>query len=77
MAKKSRKKHRVEAKLHVASLIRAGNSLNLEIYFAEEKIGTLILGRGSLSWIGRKRQSGKRISWTRFAQMMDKEVYGE
>jgi len=74
MAKK--KKHTVKAELHVASLMRAGNSLNLEIYFAKEKVGTLIIGRGSISWIGRKRHTRKRISWPEFAKMMDDLAYG-
>ncbi|HUS11221.1 MAG TPA: hypothetical protein VMZ30_12215 [Pyrinomonadaceae bacterium] len=35
------------------------------------KIGTLIIGSGSLSSKGGKRQITKRIPWSRFAAMMD------
>jgi len=74
--KKSHKKHSVRADLHVKELTKTGSSLNLEIYANEEKIGTLILGSGSLFWFGRKRHKRKRIDWTRFADMMDELAYG-
>jgi hypothetical protein len=79
MPKKKRviKKHLVKAKLQVLELARAGSSLDLEIYADKEKIGTLILGSGSLFWYGGKRRIRKRIPWTRFAAMMDELAYGE
>ncbi|MGI9168064.1 MAG: hypothetical protein ACR2G5_17075 [Pyrinomonadaceae bacterium] len=78
MAKKKRakKKHSVKAHLHVLELTRAGSSLDLAIYADQEKIGTLVIGSGSLSWYGGKRKIRKRISWTRFADMMDELAYG-
>jgi hypothetical protein len=75
--KKSRKKHSVKANLHVKELTKAGSSLDLEIYADEEKIGTLILGSGSLFWYGGGRRKRKRIPWSRFAQMMDELTYGD
>lgn len=69
------KKHAVHAKLNVPELTKAGTSLTLEIYADEEKIGTLIIGRGSLFWRGGKRQKEKKIPWTRFAELMDGLVY--
>ncbi len=78
MRKRSaQKKHSVKAHLQVIELARAGSSLDLEIYAAKQKIGTLIIGRGSLYWYGRNRQNRKRISWTRFADMMDELAYGK
>lgn len=73
--KKAVKKHSVKANLHVLELTRAGSSLDLAIYADKEKIGTLIIGQGSLSWKGGKRQITKRISWSRFAAMMDELAY--
>ena len=70
------KKHSVKANLRAVELTRAGSSLDLEIYADQEKIGTLILGRGSLFWFGKKRKIRKRIPWTRFAEMMDELAYG-
>jgi hypothetical protein len=70
------KKHSVKAHLQVMELAKAGSSLDLEIYASEEKIGTLIIGRGSLYWYGRNRHKSKRISWTSFAEMMDELAYG-
>jgi hypothetical protein len=76
MAKKKLvERHSVRANLHVKELTKAGSSLDLEIYANREKIGTLILGSGSLFWFGKGRQKRKRIAWTRFAQMMDKLAY--
>jgi hypothetical protein len=69
--KKLVKKHSVKANLHVLELTRAGSSLDLEIYADKEKIGTMIIGRGSLSWKGGKRQITKRISWSAFAAKMN------
>ena len=70
------KKHSVKAHLQVLELAKAGSSLDLEIYASKEKLGTLIIGRGSLYWYGRNRHKSKRISWTRFAEMMDELAYG-
>lgn len=69
------KKHSVHARLNVPELTKAGTSLTLEIYSEEEKIGTLIIGRGSLFWRGGKRQKRKKIEWSRFAELMDGLTY--
>jgi hypothetical protein len=68
--------HTVRAALHVPGLSKAGSSLTLEIYARDEKIGQIELGRGSLFWRGGKRHSRKRVSWTKFAAMMDSLAYG-
>ena len=73
--KRQIKKHSVKAKLQVMELAKAGSSLHLEIYAAREKIGTLVLGSGSLFWYGRSRHKRKRIAWSRFAEMMDRLAY--
>jgi hypothetical protein len=75
--KRLRRKHLVKAHLQVMELARAGSSLDLEIYEAKQKIGTLVIGRGSLYWYGRNRRIRKRIAWTRFAEMMDELAYGK
>ena len=75
--RRKRKKHSVKANLHVLELTRAGSSLDLAIYADQEKIGTLVIGSGSLSWKGGKRQIVKRIPWSRFAEMMDELAYGK
>ena len=75
--KKTVKVHRVRAELRIPQLSKAGTSLDLAIYAGEQKIGTLIMGRGSLYWYGRKRHLTKRISWTAFAEMMDRKAYGK
>jgi hypothetical protein len=73
--KKPLKRHSVRAELSVKELTKAGSSLHLEIYASKEKIGTLIIGSGSLFWFGKRRQKRKRIPWSEFAEMMDKLAY--
>jgi hypothetical protein len=77
MEKKKRtvRKHTVRANVQITDLTKAGSSIDFEIYAEGEKIGTIILGRGSLTWYGKKRQHGKRLSWSRFAQLMDEFAY--
>lgn len=77
MAKSKReRKHAVRATLKVHELSKVGTSLHLEIYARAEKVGDVEIGRGSLYWRGGKRQIRKRISWTRFAELMDSLAYG-
>ena len=68
--------HRVKATIHVTDLTKAGTSIWLEVYAEAEKIGTIVIGRGSLTWFGGKRKSGQRISWSKFADLMNQHCYG-
>ena len=63
--------HAVHATLDVGELARAGNSLHLELTARGQKLGAMEIGRGSLYWTGRNRRTRKRISWSKFADMMD------
>jgi hypothetical protein len=74
--KRTKRKHTVIAHLQSVELFKAGSSIDLDIYASRQKIGTLMIGRGSLFWYGRSRQIRKRISWSRFAEMMDELAYG-
>ncbi len=73
--KRTERKHTVKANVQILDLTKAGSSMEFEIYAEREKIGTIILGRGSLTWFGKKRQHGKRLSWSQFAQLMDEHFY--
>lgn len=70
------RRHAVRAYLQIPELIRAGSSLRLQIFSRRQKLGEIIIGRGSLYWYGRNRRKRKRVSWTRFADMMDALAYG-
>ena len=70
------RKHSVRASIQVQELSKAGTSIEFEIYASGEKIGTLVIGRGSLTWRGGKRQKEKTIPWSDFAEMMDNIAYG-
>ena len=65
------KVHSVKANLQILALTKAGSSMEFEIYANEEKIGTIVIGRGSFEWISKSKSSGKRYPWTRFAEIMD------
>ena len=73
---KQEKKHTARCTVQIPELTKAGTSVWIEIHAEGEKIGTIILGRGSIIWYGGKRQKRKRISWSRFAEMMDQMAYG-
>ncbi len=69
--------HSVKAALHVHGLSKAGTSLKLIVYAHQEKIGEIVLGRGSLYWRGANRQKQKRIDWTTFAEKMNEIAYAD
>jgi hypothetical protein len=73
----STRTHSVRAELNVQELTKAGTSLSLVISARGERIGELEIGRGSLYWRGGRRQKSKRLSWSRFAELMDRLAYGE
>ena len=71
-----KKKHSVKANLQIFSLSKAGTSLELEIFEQKtktkrQKIGTVIIGRGSLTWRKRRGHNGTRMSWARLAEVME------
>jgi hypothetical protein len=66
-----KRKHSVRADLQIMELSKSGTSITLEIFADEEKLGTLIIGRGSMTWYGRKWHNGRRLSWPAFAAKMD------
>ncbi len=70
------RKHAVKATLKVQELSKAGTSLHLEIFADREKKGSLEIGRGALYWTGSGRKRSKRVSWTRFADLMNDLAYG-
>lgn len=71
--KKVRRKHSARAKVQVMELSKAGTSIDVELFADEEKLGTLIIGRGSLTWYGKKWKNGRRFSWSRFADKMEND----
>ncbi len=70
------KKHTVNASFQTFDLTKAGTSLELEVFSHQsrdkrEKIGTLIVGHGSVRW---KKANGKKAlvkNWTQFSAMME------
>jgi hypothetical protein len=72
MAKKrSKRKHSVRAELQIMELSKAGTSITLEIFADQEKLGTLVVGRGSMTWYGSRWKNGRKFSWSDFAAKME------
>lgn len=71
------RKHSVRCSVQVPELTKAGTSVLFEVYADAEKIGTVVIGRGSISWSGGKRKTGTAISWTKFAELMNRHCYGD
>jgi hypothetical protein len=71
-----RKIHTVKANLQIFNLSKAGTSLELEVFAQpsrtiRQKIATVIIGRGSLTLKKGKGRKGRRITWSRLAEMME------
>jgi hypothetical protein len=75
--RKIKRVHRVTGNVNLGELVKAGNSLNLFVHRGNEKLGTIIIGQGSFSWMGKKRRHEKEWSWSAFAKLMNREAYGE
>lgn len=66
-----RKKHTANARVQLLGLSKAGTSIELDLFADQEKLGTLVIGRGSLTWFGANRKRGRRVTWSAFAALMD------
>ncbi len=69
--KKAHRRHSANARVQVLGLSKAGTSIDIDLFSDEEKLGTLVIGRGSLKWFGNKWKQGRRFSWSAFAKLMD------
>jgi hypothetical protein len=52
------------------------SDVRFDIHSNREKLGTLTISKGSIDWWPRSKQSGKKISWERFAKVMDELAGG-
>jgi hypothetical protein len=78
MAKrKYQRRYTVRASLNVLELTRPRSSLNLQLFSGGRKLGELEIGRGSVYWMGARKQKSRRIRWSRFAEVMNELAYGE
>jgi hypothetical protein len=68
--RKTKRKFLVQANMRVLELSKAGTSVDFDIFSQGEKFGTLVVGRGSVSWRGQNRKVWSRMSWTRFDRLM-------
>lgn len=73
----SGRKHSVRCTVQVPELTKAGSSVQFEVSADGEKIGTIVIGRGSITWYGGKRKTGTEFSWSQFAELMNQRCYGD
>jgi len=65
------KVHTASAKIQILDLTRAGSSIELEMSYKGEKLGTLNIGRGSFIWHPKhSKKNHVRLDWTAFAEIM-------
>lgn len=64
------RKHTVKASLRNVDLTKATSALNLVLRADGEKIGELVVGRGSFFWYARNSRKRQRITWSDFAALM-------
>lgn len=62
-------RHRIEMYQPRKAMLHS--DVSFEIYSDGKKLGTMTISKGSIDWWPKRRRSGKRISWERFAQAMD------
>ena len=71
--------HLVKATMTNHELAKTGSGITLEIYendSGQKKLGTLLIGQGSMQWISAWAKShSQRIDWTVFAQKMAKNEW--
>ncbi len=65
------RKHLVTGEIRNVDLTKTGSSIHLDVYSADEKVGRIEIGRGSLRWWGKNKVNAKRISWPRLAQWLE------
>lgn len=70
----SDRKHAVKASLRNVDLTKATSALNLVLRADGEKIGELVVGRGSFFWYARNSRKRQRITWSDFADLMDEHA---
>lgn len=68
------RKHAVKASLRNVDLTKATSALNLVLRADGEKIGELVVGRGSFFWYARNSRKRQRITWSDFADLMDEHA---
>jgi hypothetical protein len=66
------RRHAVRASLRNIDLTKATTALTLVLRDEGEKMGELVVGRGSFFWKARNGKKRKRITWTDFAALMDR-----
>jgi hypothetical protein len=63
--------HKVDMSLQATDLAKAGAAARFTVHNRDGLLGTLEIGQGSFMWKGAKKQSFKRVSWTRLAAYLD------
>lgn len=68
--------HSVRCTIKIPKLTKSGSAVKFEVHAEGVKIGTIVIGSGSITWAGGKRKNSFQIPWSEFATMMDEHCYG-
>ena len=66
-------RHSVTASMNVIELSKSGSAIELVINSDDEVLGTMRIGRGSIGWKAKNKQTYNDIPWPKFAKMIEKE----
>ncbi len=58
-----------KAEVKVHDLTKRGTSIKVELYADKERLGTLLIGRGSFTWKGKGEKRGNTFPWSYFASL--------
>jgi hypothetical protein len=70
-------KHLVKANIQIHELSKAGASMSFDLFADDQKLGHMVIGRGTITWYGKNRKQGRELNWTKFAKLMDEACYDE
>lgn len=69
-----KRRHKVDAVLRQRfPLTMEGSALDFVIRLEGRKLGTLGIGKGSLTWTGRHDKRALPLGWTTFVKLMERE----
>lgn len=64
--------HRIELEIPVNAIVNA--DARFVIYSDNEKLGELLISKGSLDWWPARRRKKVRLRWEAFAKLMEEHV---
>jgi hypothetical protein len=67
-------RHKIE--MSQPSKMMLHNDVGFDIFSDGKKLGTLTISKGSIDWWPKRKRSGKRMTWEKFATLMNEQALG-